>query len=170
MDRWKIVALSLAALFATAMIGGQKHASDQVSKAYGFRVEISGLAPMPVRVVEGIALNVAVVEVEAPGEAIVRKIPGRLKWENITLKRGVVADSPFFRWLQSAAQGDDSELFKDVSITLLDRAGNDLHTVEYVECFLSGYELVPFSTPGAGEGLEEAVTFSCDRVDTGRSG
>jgi phage tail-like protein len=167
MGRWKLFALALAGVLTMAMIGGSNRA-DEVSKAYGFRVEISGLEPMAVRAVDGIALNLKVEELEVPGETIVRKLPGRLKYDNITLKRGLVSESPFFEWLDDVRLGRGAPARRDISITILDRQGSDVRTLDYQQCFLSGYELAPLDTPGAGEGLEERVTFSCDLIETGR--
>lgn len=167
MERWKLVALALAGVLTMAMIGGRQQA-DEYSKAYGFKVEISGLEPMVVRAVEGIAVRVEVEELAVPGEPIVRKLPGRVKYDNITLKRGVVSESPFFDWLDDVRLGRGAPARRDVTITLLDRQGSDVRTIHYEECFLSGYELAPFDTAGAGEGLEEQATFSCDLIETGR--
>lgn len=164
MERTKIATLAGVAVLATAMVAGQQHA-DELSRVYGFRVEIEGLEPMPVRVVEGLKIEVVVEEVETPGDPVLRKMPTRFRTGEITLKRGVVDDWSFFDWINLVRVSDTSEIHRDVSVTVLDRQGSDVQTFEYHECFLSSYELVPLDSKSAGEGLEEAVTFACDLVE-----
>ena len=44
--------------------------------------------------------------VDQGGHEYINKIPGRLKWENVTLKRGLTSDMKFWTWRDQIVQGE----------------------------------------------------------------
>lgn len=59
--------------------------------------------------------------VDSAGHEIVRKIPGRLKWQDITLKRGITSDMQIWAWRDDVLKGDMGTARKNCTITMLDR-------------------------------------------------
>lgn len=55
------------------------------------------------------------------GTEVVRKIPGRLKWGEITLKRGVTTNMDFWAWRDQVRQGKVAEARQDGSIIMYDQ-------------------------------------------------
>jgi phage tail-like protein len=55
------------------------------------------------------------------GQEIVQKIPGRLKWQDVTLKRGITADMSIWDWRQKVEQGDMEGARANCSIIMFDR-------------------------------------------------
>ncbi|HFD38611.1 MAG TPA: phage tail protein [Anaerolineae bacterium] len=62
--------------------------------------------------------------VDEQGHEIVRKIPGRLKWQDVTLKRGITSDLQIWDWRQEAVEGRMSDARKNCTITMMDRSYN----------------------------------------------
>jgi len=62
--------------------------------------------------------------VDEQGHEIVRKIPGRLKWQDVTLKRGITSDLQIWEWRQEAVEGRMSDARKNCTITMMDRSYN----------------------------------------------
>ena len=66
---------------------------------------------------ESVYAGVFIVEVETYTEGgengFVHKLPGRMTWPNLVLKRGVTAQDVLMNWLQDAV-GDGSRFVKDV--------------------------------------------------------
>jgi phage tail-like protein len=62
--------------------------------------------------------------VDKQGHEIVRKIPGRLKFTDITLKRGITSDMQIWDWRDQAVNGDVAGARKNCTITMLDRGYN----------------------------------------------
>ncbi len=60
-------------------------------------------------------------EVNEKGREIVIKLPGRLKWDNITLKRGITSSMDIWAWRQQVEDGDVESARKDGSIVMYDR-------------------------------------------------
>lgn len=90
----------------------------------------------------------------------VRKIPGRLKWNDITLKRSFVkveepVDSALYEWFSDVKQGDFTR--KDGSITLRTAEGTEIATYQFFEAWPCKWK--GFSAPNAAAAFpsEEAV-------------
>jgi phage tail-like protein len=74
--------------------------------------------------VSGIGSEHEVVEhkvVDASGHEIIRKIPGRLKWGDVTLKRGITTDLKIWEWRQDVIKGDMGSARKNCTIHMLNR-------------------------------------------------
>lgn len=83
---------------------------------------------------------------------VVHKLPGRLKWEPITLKRGITTDRSLWQWRQMVESGNIADARTNGKLTLLDR-GNPIATWHFVNAWPS-----KISGPGLnGEGKEIAI-------------
>jgi phage tail-like protein len=78
----------------------------------GYFTEVSGL---------GSESEVVEHKIIAKGakESIVRKIPGRLKWGDIVLKRGITSNMDFYKWRKQVEQGKVDAARLDGTITML---------------------------------------------------
>jgi len=59
--------------------------------------------------------------VNKKGVQIVLKVPGRLKWGDITLKRGVTSDMELWNWRKMVEDGNVKGARKNGSITMFDQ-------------------------------------------------
>jgi phage tail-like protein len=59
--------------------------------------------------------------VDDQGHEIVRKIPGRLKWQDVTLKRGITSDLEIWKWREQVVTGKIADARKNISIIMMDR-------------------------------------------------
>ncbi len=82
-------------------------------KITGYFTEVSGLGS-ETEVVEHKIVN------DSGVEAIL-KIPGRLKWENITLKRGITSEMDLWEWRAEVERGEVSGARKNGTISMLDQ-------------------------------------------------
>lgn len=55
------------------------------------------------------------------GQEIVKKIPGRMKWEDITLKRGITSSMDIWDWRKQVEDGDVESARRDGSIIMFDQ-------------------------------------------------
>ena len=60
--------------------------------------------------------------VNEKGVEVVMKIPGRLKWGDITLKRGITADMGLWDWRKMVEDGDVAGARRDGSIVMYDQS------------------------------------------------
>ncbi|MCB8951959.1 MAG: phage tail protein [Ardenticatenales bacterium] len=60
------------------------------------------------------------------GQEVVMKIPGRLKWENIVLKRGITSNMDIWNWRKQVEDGDVDGARCDGSIVMYDQSLNEV--------------------------------------------
>lgn len=80
----------------------------------GYFTEVSGLGSEN----EVITSNV----VNEKGIEIVMKVPGRLKWGDVTLKRGITSNLDLWTWREMVEQGDVAGARRDGSIIMYDQS------------------------------------------------
>ncbi len=99
--------------------------SDPLVSAW-FGVEFQGQVVGAFRECSGLGSENEVVEYKASGpkgEFVIKKVPGRLKWNNITLKRGITDAMDMWKWRKLVEQGDIDSARKNGSITMYNQQG-----------------------------------------------
>lgn len=59
--------------------------------------------------------------VDDSGREITKKIPGRLKWGDVTLKRGITDDMEIWDWREDVVKGNMDSARKNGSVVMMDR-------------------------------------------------
>ena len=88
--------MALDALSSDPLVGA--HFEISVGAVTGYFTEVSGL---------GSESEIIEHKIMAKGakESIIRKVPGRLKWGDITLKRGITDNMDFYTWRKQVEEG-----------------------------------------------------------------
>ena len=76
--------------------------------AFNFQLEVSGMMTGFFTEISGIGSEHEIIEhkvMTASGQEVVKKIPGRLKWNDITLKRGITTNMDIWTWRKSVETG-----------------------------------------------------------------
>ena len=94
-------------------------------RAYNFVVEIDGISRASFRECSGLDSNQDPIEYREGGDKSLtqRKLPGMVKYGNITLKWGITDDIELWDWRKKAADGAVER--KNVSIVLRDDNGQE---------------------------------------------
>jgi phage tail-like protein len=92
----------------------------QPYRNFNFRVEIDGIGEAQFAEVVVPAAEITVVEYRegADKTSAARKLPGRVKYGNVVLKRGISADLSLYEWFRAIVDGDFQA--RDAAILLLD--------------------------------------------------
>jgi phage tail-like protein len=115
--------------------------------------------------VSGLAVDVEVEELQEGGEnQFVHKLPGRMSWPNVVLKRGITKSDNLFAWLAKSSgtgyAGNSNQLERrTATVTLLAPDGTRLRHWEMVDSFAvkwTGPSFDATSTDPATEQLEIA--------------
>ncbi len=130
-----------------------------------FLFEVDGVEIGRFSEVSGLQVEVGVEEVEEGGEnSFVHKLPSRMTWPHITLKRGITQNDSLLTWLnkssgeQFAAAGNKLTR-STAAITLLGAGGARLRAWEFIGAFpvkWKGPDFAMTSTDMAVEELEIA--------------
>ncbi|NDJ84547.1 MAG: phage tail protein [Chloroflexi bacterium] len=84
--------------------------------------------------VSGLGSETEIVEMKVMGEGnqeIVRKIPGRLKWGDITLKRGITTNMDIWVWRKQVEDGNVGGARANGTITMFDQEGTAVAKWEF---------------------------------------
>lgn len=90
-----------------------------------FALDIQGQVTGYFTEVSGIGSESEVAEtkvVNEKGVQVVLKVPGRLKWGDITLKRGITSNVDIWTWRKLVEDGDVKGARKNGSITMFDQS------------------------------------------------
>ena len=107
---------------------------------FGFLVEIDGLATSAFSEVELPESSITVVEYREGGDALTssRKLPGRVHYGNIVLKRGITQNDDLWNWWNTLRNGKVDR--RNGAIVLLDAEGNAVRRWVFYEGWPCKYE------------------------------
>ena len=89
------------------------------------------------------------------GHEVVQVIPGRLKWTEVTLKRGITMDMSFWDWRQMVVDGKVAEARSNCSITMFDRNYTAVAQWDFVNAWPSKISGPSIKSDSNEFGLEE---------------
>lgn len=116
-----------------------------------FGVEFQGQVVGAFRECTGLGSENEVVEYKASGpkgEYVVRKVPGRMKWNNITLKRGITDAMDMWKWRKMVEQGKIDDARKNGSIVMYSQDGTEVARWNFVNAWPSKWEGPSFNSKG----------------------
>ncbi len=105
-----------------------------------FSLEFQGAVTGAFRECSGLGSENEVVEYKASGpkgDFVIKKVPGRLKWNNITLKRGMTDSMDMWKWRKMVEQGKVSQARKNGSITMYSTDGKAIAKWNFVNAWPS---------------------------------
>lgn len=95
---------------------------------FSFMIDIGGSVTGYFTEVSGLGSEHEIIEqkvVNEKGIEVVMKIPGRLKWGDITLKRGITSNLDMWDWRQQVVDGDVKGARQNGSIVMYDQEGTE---------------------------------------------
>ncbi|MET0458546.1 MAG: phage tail protein [Ilumatobacteraceae bacterium] len=126
-----------------------------------FLFEVDGVEIGRFMGVSGLEVTVAVEEIEEGGEnSYVHKLPGRMTWPNITLKRGITQNDTLLAWLNKSSgeqfSANGNKLARSTAaITLMGPAGARLRSWEFDGAFPIKWKGPDFDVASTDMALEE---------------
>ncbi len=96
---------------------------------FHFAVDIQGVIKGYFTECSGLGSEHEIIEhkvVTESGQEVVKKIPGRLKWEDITLKRGITSSMDIWDWRADVENGNVEDARRDGSIIMFDQQLNEV--------------------------------------------
>jgi len=115
-------------------------AKDDPLVSTWFGVEFQGQVVGAFRECTGLGSENEVVEYIASGskgEPVIHKVPGRLKWNNITLKRGIADAMDMWKWRQLIEKGQIDDARKNGAITMFNQKGDAIAKWSFINAWPS---------------------------------
>lgn len=115
---------------------------------FKFRVKWDGRYVAGVSKVSGLRRTTEVIQYREGGDsAVVRDMPGRTKYEPITLERGITDDTEFEQWANLVVNpppGPGAANFrKDIVLDIFNETGQKVLSYLIYRCWVSEYQAVP---------------------------
>lgn len=130
-----------------------------------FGVEFQGQVVGAFRECTGLGSENELVEYKASGakgEFIIKKVPGRMKWNNITLKRGITDAMDMWQWRALVEQGKITDARKNGTITMYNQQGIAIAKWDFVNAWPS-----KLTGPSANAGSNEVAIEELELVHEG---
>ncbi len=98
---------------------------------------------------------------EPPRSPGAEKLPARIKYESITLERGVTHDSSFAQW---AGQALGNQQPRDLVVDTFNESGHKSITQQLTGCLVAEYQALPELDGGANSVSIEHIKLRCRGV------
>lgn len=128
--------------------------------AYNFQVEVDGVTIAQFKEASGLSTEIKVIEHEEVmpgGKAVVKKIPGPMKWGDITLKRGKTEDKGWWDWINAVHKGDISDARRNGSIVIYDYALGEKARYNFINAWPSKVNVSGLKAGGSEVVVEEVT-------------
>jgi len=134
---------------------------------YNFSVELDGITRAGFRECSGLenSQNAGEYREGTDKNLIVRNIPGLVTHSDITLSRGVTADSKLWEWREKAMKGNVER--HDISLTLLDDTGNPKITWNLFDSWPRQWTGPSFNATADEVAIEQLV-LAYERIEVDR--
>jgi phage tail-like protein len=131
---------------------------------YNFSVELDGITRAGFRECSGLenSQNAGEYREGTDTNPSVRKLPGLVTHSDITLSRGITADSKLWEWREKAMKGTVER--HDISITLMDSAGHGKITWNLFDCWPRQWT-GPSLNATTDEVAVEQLILACERIE-----
>jgi len=133
---------------------------DRVT-ASTFLFEVDGLEIGRFSEVSGLEVEIGVENIEEGGQnGFVHRLPGRMTWPNISLKRGITQTDNLFEWVNKSsgeqfASAGNKLTRSTAAITLIGPAGTRLRAWNFVEAFPVKWKGPDFAADATGHAAEQ---------------
>lgn len=131
---------------------------------FNFRVELDGVQRAAFQEVAGLESSIDVIEYAEGGDITSRKLPGRVRYANITLRWGMALDDELYDWHAQWRDADPAAARRDGSIVLLDRQGQEVRRWNFFSAWPSKYMLPSFNAEASDIAIA-SVELSHERLE-----
>ena len=139
-------------------------ADDNRISAYLFAVEIDGIEAARFQKCEGLEAETSVYEIEEGGlVGATHKFPGRTRYPNLVLERGVTENDDLYGWYRQCALEDKAIERKNGSVILKETRNNEIKRWNFFRAF-------PCRWVGPRLEANTGAQFALERVEISHEG
>lgn len=130
---------------------------------FSFSLDVQGTVAGYFQEISGLGSENEIVEnkvVTETGIQVIQKLPGRLKFTDVTLKRGVTGSMDIWDWRKKVELGDIGGARKNATITMYDQALAPVAKWNLVRCWPTKVSGPSMNSETSGAAIEEvSITF-----------
>jgi phage tail-like protein len=130
-------------------LAGFQYALDIGGKVSGFFQDCSGIGSEHEIIEQKLT--------DANGRPFIQKIPGRMKWNDVTLKRGITDEMDLWKWRKLVEDGEVDKARTHCSVVMMSRAGKPVAQWDFVNAWPSKVSGPELKSDSNDYGVEELV-------------
>jgi phage tail-like protein len=114
------------------------------SVGWSFGFEFDGIAIKDIQEIGGVKIEQDVIELKQntkDGKYVNKKLPGRPKWGEVTLTRGLTNDKSFTDWIKKSMLGNMPGARKGGSVIVYDYTGVEIKRYKLTNCWCKSVEV-----------------------------
>lgn len=137
------------------------------SVGHSFGLEVDGLVIKQINEVSGLKKEQDVIELKqntADGKYVIKKLPGRPKAGEVTLTRGLTADTSFETWVKDSQFGRMTSARKGGAIIVYDYEGNAIKRYKLVNAWPKSLEIGSLKA-GDTNVLTEKIVITYEQLE-----
>lgn len=130
--------------------------------SYRFSVEIEGVTQGRFQAVSQFGAEADVIEYQDGNDPVLRKRPGRIRYDDVVLTKGYVVTNELWDWWQAVRDGAVDR--RAMSIILHDSAGNEIRRWNLFECWPRRWQTGPLDAE-ISDRLVEQIVIVTERLE-----
>ena len=137
------------------------------SVGHSFGLEVDGITIKSITEVSGLKMEQDVIELKQngpDGKYMIKKLPGRWKAPEITLTRGLSADTSFDKWIKDSQFGKMNDVRKGGAVIVYDFEGNPLKRYKLTNAWPKSLEIGSLKA-GDTSVLTEKLVVTYERLE-----
>lgn len=134
---------------------------------HSFGLEVDGVQIKSITEVSGLKMEQDVIELKEngpDGKYVIRKLPGRWKAPEVTLTRGLSADTSFDKWIKDSQFGKMGDVRKGGAIIVYDYEGAPVKRYKLTNAWPKSLEIGSLKA-GDTSVLTEKLVVTCERLE-----
>lgn len=134
---------------------------------FSFHVELDGVDIGAFKEASGIESETEIIEYKEAtekGKMIIRKVPGAMKWSEITLKKRIDSSSELWEWRKEVESGDIDSARRTGSIVLYDSRHDEVARWNFEEAWPSKWKGADLDA-GEDQVAVEEITITHERLE-----
>lgn len=145
--------IAAAFLFLSGTSEAAETKKNDFTAAHSFKIEIDGVLQQDIGGISGLESEVEIIEYKNGDDPVARKRPGRVKYGNIVLERGLSNDKTLHEWFKKSLAGSAER--KSGSVIYLDRAGNEVLRYNFFEAWPCSWKAPELNAQSKSDAVEE---------------
>ena len=131
-------------------------------EAFRFQIELDSVTVAAFKTMSGLSSKQDVVEFKLGGDKSVRRRPGRVSFNNITLERGFTVDKELWEWRKKIIDGEDDK--RTGAIVFLNPDGTEALRYNFFRAWPVNWE-GPSLTAGGSETAVEKLELAVEWIE-----
>ena len=127
---------------------------------FSFSVEVDGVDLGVFKECSGVDSETEIIEhkeVTKEGKMIIRKLPGAMKWADITLKKSIDSGTDLWQWRKEVEDGDIDSARRNGSIVLYDSTHQEVARWDFMSGWISKWKGADLNAGENNVAVEEAT-------------